>query len=114
MKRADRIAHMGLHAKDRENAIATSAIPGIYGGIAVAPAIKELYRAQRRVWSAIRGKRTAVRGRAMAPEILFTVFAAGHKCDPVTSTLYRGASDMMRYRPRDAAAIEDSAALHLY
>ena len=105
---------MGLHAKDRENAIATSAIPGIYGGITVAPATKELYRVRWRVWSAIRGKHTATRDRAMAPEILFTVFAAGHKCDPVTSTLYRGALDMMRYRPRDAAAIEDLAALHQY
>ena len=114
MTRVDRIAHMGLYAKDRENANATSVIPGIYGGIAVAPATKELYRVQRRVWSAIRGKRAAGRGRAMAPEILSTVFAAGRKCDPVTSTLYRGALDMMRYRPGDAAAIEDLAALHQY
>ena len=80
----------------------------------MAPATKELFRAQRRVWSAIRGKHTAIRGRAMAAENLFTVFAAGRKCDPVTSTLYRGALDMMRYRPGDAAAIEDLAASHQY
>ena len=112
VKRVDRIAHTGLYAQGRDKAIATSAIPGIYGGTAVAPTTQELYRAQWKVWSAIRGKRTAIRDRAMAPEILFTVFAAGRKCDPVTSTLYRGALDMMRYKPSDAAAIEDLAALH--
>ena len=114
MKRVDRIAHTGLYGKGRDKAIATAATAGKYKSITVAPTTQELYRAQRKVWSAIRGKRTAIRDRAMAPEILLTVFAAGRKCDPVTSTLYRGALDMMRNKPSDAAAMEDLAALHQY